>query len=52
MKYLIVGLLGVLLQTGCGATYTRLERDRTVGTAGTTHSDCPDGIDYKTGHCQ
>ena len=49
MKYLIVGLLGVLLQTGCGATYTRLEQD---STAGSTHSACPDGIDYKTGHCR
>ena len=47
-------LLLLLLLSGCGATYTKVDQPA-PSSAAATHAgadECPDGIDYKTGHCR
>jgi hypothetical protein len=52
MKLLSLSALALLLLTGCGATYTKLEHPKTAGLANAGEADCPNGINYKTGHCR
>ena len=37
---------------GCGATYTKLDYPATAKPAVPSDSDCPNGVNYKTGHCR
>ncbi|MDD1650898.1 MAG: hypothetical protein LUO80_10995 [Methylococcaceae bacterium] len=52
MKLLIFSALILILLAGCGATYTKLDPAKAANTATTADADCPNGIDYKTGHCR
>ena len=43
----------LLLLSGCGATYTKVDQPAPAkaSTAGGA-DECPDGVDYKTGRCR
>ena len=54
MKYIQLWILPLLLLSGCGATYTKVDQP-TPSSSAATHEggeECPDGIDYKTGRCR
>lgn len=54
MKNIPLWILPLLLLSGCGATYTKVDQPA-PSSAAATHAgadECPDGIDYKTGHCR
>ena len=54
MKNIPLWILPLLLLSGCGATYTKVDQPAPSSAAGTHEGaeECPDGIDYKTGRCR
>jgi hypothetical protein len=52
MKMFIFTCLALLTISGCGATYTKINKSRVESTASSSDADCPNGIDYKTGQCR
>ena len=59
MKNIPLWILALLLLSGCGATYTKVDQPAPSSAAATSEGatgngaeECPDGIDYKTGRCR
>lgn len=52
VKLLSASALALLILGGCGATYTKLDYPATAKPAVPSDSDCPNGVNYKTGHCR
>ena len=53
MKNIPLWILPLLLLSGCGATYTKVDQPAPTSAATSQGADeCPDGIDYKTGRCR
>jgi len=52
MKTIIVACLALQTLSGCGATYTKIDKSRVESAANSSDADCPNGIDYKTGQCR
>jgi hypothetical protein len=52
MKLFIFTCLALLTISGCGATYTTIDKSGMEPTASASDADCPNGIDYKTGRCR
>jgi uncharacterized protein YceK len=53
MKKIPLWIVALLLLSGCGATYTKVDPPATAKAATAGGADeCPDGIDYKTGRCR